>query len=83
VPGAVAGCSRLAVQGVSAVLGGAEHVGLLAIAGDAGTLQVRGVGRQRRQAESTALMADDASLHDDTALGTKEPAVVECTASHE
>jgi len=63
--------------GIGVILGGTEHVGLLAAASNAVTLQVGDVGRQRRRAEGVAPMADDTGLDDDTTLGAKEAATAE------
>jgi hypothetical protein len=64
-------------HGVGAILGGTEHVGLLAAAGDAVTLQVGDMGGERRRAEGAARVPDYADLHHDTAVSGKEPAAAE------
>jgi hypothetical protein len=64
-------------HGVGAILGRAEHVGLLAAAGDAVTLQVGDMRGERRRSEGAAPMADHPSLDDDAALGGEEPAAAE------
>src|SRR5262249_5490239 len=61
-------------HGVGAILGGTEHVGFLAAAGDVITLQVGDMGGERRRAEGAAPMLDHPSLDDDAALGGEEPA---------
>jgi len=71
-------------QGVGAVLGGAEHMGLLAVSGDAVALQVRNVGRERRRTKGTVSVAGHPGLQDDAALGGEQTAAAECgTASPE
>jgi hypothetical protein len=68
-------------HGVGAVLGGAEHVSLLAAAGDAVALQIGDVSGERRRAESAAPVADHPGLDDDATLGAKEPAAAERNAA--
>ena len=64
-------------HGVGAILGGTEHAGLLAAAGDAITFQVGDMGGQRRRAEGAAPMLDHPRLDDDAALGGEESAAAE------
>jgi hypothetical protein len=56
-------------------------MGLLAVTGNAFTLKVRNVGRERGGTESTAPMADHTGLHDDAAMTRKEPATAERSAA--
>jgi hypothetical protein len=56
-------------------------MGLLAVTGNAITLKVRNVGRERRRMEGTAPMADHTGLHHDAAMTRKEPAAAERSAA--
>jgi hypothetical protein len=56
-------------------------MGLLAVTGNAITLKVRNVGRERRRTEGTAPMADHTGLHDDATVTRKEPAAAERSAA--
>jgi hypothetical protein len=54
-------------------------MGLLAVTGNAITLKVRNVDRERRGTEGTTPI--HTSLHDDAAMTRKEPAAAECGAA--
>ncbi len=62
---------------VGAVAAGVEHHGLLAVAGNAVTLQIREVCGERRRTEGAALVAGDARLHHDAAGRTEQPVAAE------
>jgi len=65
------------ICGFGPVFCGAEHMGFLAVTGNAITLKVRNVGGERRRTEGTAPMADHTGLQDDASMTRKEPATAE------